>query len=173
MFRKLSLELEQHCSKGEDKGGSVTGQFCEIGQNRGELGKTGREQIFLSLLSILDVSQLQLITLNQKLSESRMKKHDFKACSISEFQDESTLVSNMRSLVALGWGSWLGVTSRELTRCYPEVKRWVCQSACPHPCALKAFQCRQVMCTKFNCKLMQFWEAERQRCKLTFKSDKL
>ena len=50
MFRKLSLELE-HCSKGEDKGGSVTGQFSQIGQNRGELGKTGREQLFLSLLS--------------------------------------------------------------------------------------------------------------------------
>ena len=88
MFRKLSLELE-HCSKGEDKGGSVTGQFCEIGQNRGELGKTGREQIFLSLLSILDVSQLQLITLNQKLSEFKLAVNQ-----VSPFKDWSCGIKN-------------------------------------------------------------------------------
>ena len=61
MFRKLSLE--QHCSKREDKGGSVTGEFSEIGQNQAKLGKT--ERATFPFTSLLVVSQLQLITLNQ------------------------------------------------------------------------------------------------------------
>ena len=56
MFRKLSLEQQALQQKGEDKGGSITGQFSKIGQNRGKLGKTEREQLFISLLSSFPAS---------------------------------------------------------------------------------------------------------------------
>ena len=73
MFRKLSLE-EALQQKG-GSGGSITGQFSEIGQNRGKLGKTERATFHFT--SFLVVIQLQLITLNPKLSEFKLEVNQF------------------------------------------------------------------------------------------------
>ena len=73
MFRKLSLE--QAMQQKEDKGASITGQFSEIGQNRGKLGKTERATFHFT--SFLVVIQLQLITLNPKLSEFKLEVNQF------------------------------------------------------------------------------------------------
>ena len=61
--QKIEFRAAGIAAKGEDKGGSITGQFSKIGQNRGKLcknrgklGKTEREQLFISLLCCMSAS---------------------------------------------------------------------------------------------------------------------
>ena len=81
MFRKLSLE--QALQQKEDKGGNITGQFSEIGQNRGKLGNNWERATF-PFTSLPVVSQLQLIALNQKLSEFNLGENQ-----VTPFRDWS------------------------------------------------------------------------------------
>ena len=69
------IEFRAGIAAKEDKGGSITGQFSEIGQNRGKLGKTERATFHFT--SFVVVSQLQLITLNPKLSEFKLEVNQF------------------------------------------------------------------------------------------------